>query len=493
MSQTPLTRWFMLPVILVALALGSSAAARVNAQTGATSIIRNGGFESGTQGWQAALATFTVGAPARTGVAAQVVNSTSTDRGQLYQNNIALQPATQYQISFWAKSNSGNDVTVAMLKSVSPFTLYGLQTTFDLTPEWQEFRATFTTTGFTAPVTDGRLRFRLQLGLGVDASIDDVVVTATGVAPPTATSTSSPTAVSSATATATATATVQATSTHTPTATQTPTPTNTATSTLTPTNTPTNTPTHTPTATATNTPTNTPTATPTNTPTATATRIASATPTATVTRTPTPTRTPTATATATASPTPGPSPTPGLTSDEKLVFDWDKEVIQNMGGFAQYKPLSAYPQYDNGNWVIGNFQNGTLYFRAAVKRMPTADGQPGMKLGFCFWQQIPVYGEECSKNYAVPGVPGTDMSWTQTLGSFAEINAATIDWSQPRWKAGFVVRNSRGKPVSNKLNFNWSGEDPTKWYPMDIHYTVVLVAPGGDGFSGWQNYGWTTP
>jgi len=177
------------------------------------------------------------------------------------------------------------------------------------------------------------------------------------------------------------------------------------------------------------------------------------------------------------------------TAGEMRVFDWNKPVTVNYSGFAQYKPLSSFPQFPNGNWVSPiNYNNGTLYIRARVISIPK--NQPSMKLGFCFWQQKPKYGEECTKNYALPGFAGSEGRWSQSFGSMAKINGAAINWTQPRWKAGFVVRGPRG-PVSNKLNFNWSGENPANWYPMNIHYTIVLVAPGGAA-PDWTKYGWPT-
>jgi hypothetical protein len=452
----PLLRWFMLPAALAVLMVMLLIAARADAQSGGSSILRNGNFESGSTGWNSANASLSVSAPGRSGSgsAANLSNSNSTDRAQLYQDGLPLQPATTYELVFWGRSAGGHDVTVSLLKGISPYTGYGLQQLFDLTPEWQEFRYTFTTAGFTNPVNDGRLRFRLNVGSSVSISVDDVSLATAGGG-------------------STATATAIPSSTSTPAASNTPTATATRAATSTPTATPTKT--------------STPVAT--NTPTATATRAATSTPTATATRAATNTPAPTATI--------GASPTATATfspqGDEKLVFDWDAVAQQSTGGFVQFKPLSKYPQFDNGNWEPGGFEHGTLYVRVLVRGMPTAEGQPGMKLGFCFWQQTPDWGEECQRRHsAVPGVAGTEARFTLLLDEFAEINAAPIDWEFARWKAGFVVRNSKGKPVSNKLNFNWSGEDPTKWYPMDIRYTMVLVAPGGS-FSGWQNYGWSTP
>lgn len=170
---------------------------------------------------------------------------------------------------------------------------------------------------------------------------------------------------------------------------------------------------------------------------------------------------------------------------EMLVFNWNKPVQKSDGGFAQYKPLSSY-NFPNGNWVSPiNWVNGTIYFRAKVFSIPK--NQPSMKLGFCFWQNKPKYGEECSKNQAVPGVPGTERTWNQTLRSFNKINGAAINWTQPRWKEGFVVRGPKG-PVSPKAGMNWGGQNPADWYPLNIHYTAVLVINGGE--PNWSQYGW---
>jgi hypothetical protein len=178
-------------------------------------------------------------------------------------------------------------------------------------------------------------------------------------------------------------------------------------------------------------------------------------------------------------------------ANEMMIFNWNQPVLKGMGGFAQYKPLGAFPQFPNGNWVSPvNYTNGTLYFRAKVISIPV--NQPKMRLGFCFWQSSPKYGEECTRNPSVPGIPGQETRWSQTFSSLAKINAKPINWTQPRWKEGFVVRKGSGKPVSNKLNFNWSGENPDNWYPLNIHFTVVLVAPGG-GAPDWTKYGWPTP
>ncbi len=77
---------------------------------------------------------------------------------------------------FAAKSTGGNDLTVELLKHVSPFTNYGLNKKFDLTSSWQEFSTEFTTSGFTNTVNDGRLKFWLApFGKAGDVSYFDNV------------------------------------------------------------------------------------------------------------------------------------------------------------------------------------------------------------------------------------------------------------------------------------------------------------------------------
>ena len=176
------------------------------------------------------------------------------------------------------------------------------------------------------------------------------------------------------------------------------------------------------------------------------------------------------------------------TRDEILVYNRGSKstpfnVTESLGGFVVDNPP---PGAANANWVSGQyagFAGGTLYFRARIVGIPK--NQPNMKLGFCFWQQK---RENCTGT-RIDGVPGTEKTWTAKLGSMWKKNSQPVIWSSPRTKDGFSIRNSKNKPVSNKGGFNWSGENPANWYPMKIHYTVVLVKAGGT-FDGWGNYGW---
>ncbi|HEY6585828.1 MAG TPA: carbohydrate binding domain-containing protein, partial [Candidatus Methanoperedens sp.] len=64
-------------------------------------------------------------------------------------------------LSFAAKSSSGRDLRVSLLKHGSPYTNYGLRQKFDLTKDWQTFTTEFNTKRFTNTVNDGRLMFYL--------------------------------------------------------------------------------------------------------------------------------------------------------------------------------------------------------------------------------------------------------------------------------------------------------------------------------------------
>jgi hypothetical protein len=50
-----------------------------------------------------------------------------------------------------------------------------------------------------------------------------------------------------------------------------------------------------------------------------------------------------------------------------------------------------------------------------------------------------------------------------------------------------AIKNSDGQPVSDIGDWNWSGEDPDAWYPIDWRFTAVVVAKDAE-FSGWGNY-----
>ena len=353
----------------------------ISAQSG-TNVVVNGSFENATQGWRCTYCTIAAGAPAQAGAAAGQLQTTSaTKRAQLYQTSITLQPNTQYEISFWARSG-GPDLQVDLIKHTSPFTNYGLNQTFNVTTSWQKFTLVFTTTGFNSPVSNARLRFRSPAGNGQQFSIDDVTLTVRGGS-------------------------------------------------TTPTSTPVTPP-----------PGNTPTPQPTNTPT----------------------------------------PPAGGSGSELLAYDWNQLLTTATHGFARVDPPMPSA---NGNWVTPvNYAEGTFYMRAEVRNMPS---HKDMQLQFCVWQSNFQF-EACATRQAISYRGSTVVAtWSQPVANMWKKNGVPIDWTKPRQRYAAAVKNAQGKPVSNSNGWNWNGEDPKEWYPMDLRFTVVVVEKGKT-FSGWQNY-----
>ncbi|MFN0158615.1 MAG: FG-GAP-like repeat-containing protein [Bacteroidota bacterium] len=133
-------------------------------QTALAGVLLNPCFETGKTPWvfyTNGSATFTSDAPGcGTQRKAHVAVATQGTNVQLYQSGIALQPSQLYRLSFRAYSSTGHDLSVSLGKHAAPYTPYGLSdVVLNLTTDWQEFSIEFTTSGFTSPVTDGRLRF----------------------------------------------------------------------------------------------------------------------------------------------------------------------------------------------------------------------------------------------------------------------------------------------------------------------------------------------
>lgn len=345
-------------VVGLGLALGVLAllafSAPAQLRAAGSNAVANGDFESGTTGWTCKSCTLSAGAPAQNGAAGQFTTTSRTARAQIFQTNITLQPNTTYELSFWARSSNGKDVRVTLVQQAKPRTNYGLKNkSFNLTTDGQVFTHTFTTTGFSQPVSDARLIFQADKGKGVQYSIDNITLTPGDEPPP-------------------------------------------------------------------------------------------------------------------------PPPSGG----EMLIYDWNKSVTIAEGGFAMDKTS----QYLGQNWVSPvNYADGRLYFRARIRSIP--QNQPDMKLGFCFWQ-----GErENCKGNDVPGVPGSDVTWDFALHDMWKKGGKEVDWTAPRKKMGFSVRDGQNDPVSDKTSTDWGGNNPDHWYPMDVRVQVVLV-PHGQSFSGWQNY-----
>jgi hypothetical protein len=129
-----------------------------------TSVLSNHSFESGIDGWFFSTngrGSYTATPP---GIhctnAAQVQITKVGSNVQLYQKAVTLEPNTHYRLSFAAYSNTGHDLSVYLHKNAGRHTDYGLRNAkANLNERWRIYTIEFTTTGFTQPVTDGRLRF----------------------------------------------------------------------------------------------------------------------------------------------------------------------------------------------------------------------------------------------------------------------------------------------------------------------------------------------
>lgn len=181
--------WFVLAACLLSLTVAAFwGTASVGAETAAPSanVLVNGNFENGKQGWTAKIASFTTGAPAQAGsAAAQLKTTKKSGRAQFFQSNIPLQAGAKYVLTFWAKAPSGKDLDISLYKQSSASKSYGLKNKkVNLTSSWKQFTISFTASGFNGSVNDGRLRFRMPKGQGIEFSIDNVSLSIDGSTPP---------------------------------------------------------------------------------------------------------------------------------------------------------------------------------------------------------------------------------------------------------------------------------------------------------------------
>ena len=149
------------------------------------------------------------------GHAGQVVVSGGSS-WELRQYNLALEPNTAYRLRFEGKADGSRNLSVQLLKHGSPYTNYGLSESVSLNTGWQTTSYEFTTSGFSSPVNDARLRFRIYAA-GV-YPFDNVVLEKVDGSAPTATFTPLPAPTTTATPLPGATATSLPTATTSPTA-----------------------------------------------------------------------------------------------------------------------------------------------------------------------------------------------------------------------------------------------------------------------------------
>lgn len=163
---------------------------------------------------------------------------------------------------------------------------------------------------------------------------------------------------------------------------------------------------------------------------------------------------------------------------EMLVFDWNKPVTKKESGFPRFLPPP-----NNSNWKTPvNFAEGTYYFRVQIKKQPKPQNN---RIQVCIWQDN-LTRENCSKHGEVRGTPGNVVTWSQPISAFWKKNGKAVDYSRPREGNSMPIWNKKA-PVSAYSGFNWAGENPDHWYPLDMRFTAVIVAKGAT-FSGWDKY-----
>jgi hypothetical protein len=163
------------------------------------------------------------------------------------------------------------------------------------------------------------------------------------------------------------------------------------------------------------------------------------------------------------------------TVDEVLVFDWNKPATSAEHGF-----LRDVPAADGDESGPVSLAGGTLYYRAEIRNQPLP--KP-MQLQFCFGQDS-TGGQGCTVPQNVPGTPGMVVTWSQRVSDMTVTDGGPIDWQTPWDRVRLAILNSAGQPVSDDSGWNWNGENPDEWYPLDLRFTVVVVGQGGT-FSGW--------
>ena len=84
----------------------------------------------------------------------------------------------------------------------------------------------------------------------------------------------------------------------------------------------------------------------------------------------------------------------------------------------------------------------------------------------------------------IVGNPRNVVEWSDEISRMWKKDGVSIDWSRARQRYGVAIKNMDGNPVSDFSGWNWFGEDPDEWYPLDLRFTVRAV-PAGEAFGGW--------
>jgi len=149
-------------------------------------LIKNGGFETGDltnwstfiDGGAGASATFSATTSDKySGNYSCFINiasgGTSASNIQLYQEYFNIVKDLKYKVRFYAKATAARSTDVRVIQTVSPYSVYGLDASVNLTTSWQLYELSFT-----ANTTANDTRFQFRLGGNVeDVYIDDVSLT----------------------------------------------------------------------------------------------------------------------------------------------------------------------------------------------------------------------------------------------------------------------------------------------------------------------------
>ncbi len=124
------------------------------------SLVRNHRFDEGTQGWEMAAnapASLAVEGPSSI---AHVSIQKSHPNLQLLAGGIELIGGARYLLSFRARSSTGHDVAVSLVKHTPPYTPYAPDLTLiDLSTDWRDHTMSFVATDGMGVVADARLMF----------------------------------------------------------------------------------------------------------------------------------------------------------------------------------------------------------------------------------------------------------------------------------------------------------------------------------------------
>ncbi|MBD5778993.1 carbohydrate binding domain-containing protein [Pelagicoccus sp. NFK12] len=172
-----------------------------------------------------------------------------------------------------------------------------------------------------------------------------------------------------------------------------------------------------------------------------------------------------------------------LSAAEMKVFDWNGPASESNRGFPHDQP-----PLQNGDWETPiNYAEGTFHIRIEIRSQPVPQS---MKLQFCIWQEKDGNKfelETCTKQQLIVGSEGATLIHSQAIADMWKKGGKPIEWHRARHRVGVAIKTQDGTPVSDYQGWNWNGEDPKAWYPLDFRYTVVVVSKDSE-FSGWENY-----